>query len=62
MYGRAFVDIAPVMDKAWAAKSGLGWIGKNSNLINKDNGSFYFLAELIIDLEIEPDSPTADHW
>ena len=59
--GRTFVDIAPVMDKAWAAKSGLGWIGKNSNLINKDNGSFYFLAELIIDLEIEPDSPTADH-
>ena len=61
VHGRTFVDIAPVMDKAWAAKSGLGWIGKNSNLINKDSGSFYFLAELIIDLEIEPDSPTADH-
>ena len=61
VYGRAFVDIAPVMDKAWAVKSGLGWLGKNSNLINKESGSFYFLAELIIDLEIEPDSPTADH-
>ena len=61
VYGRTFVDIAPVMDKAWAAKSGLGWIGKNSNLINKDNGSFYFLAELIIDLDIEPDSAAADH-
>jgi len=59
--GRAFVDIAPVMDKAWAAKSGLGWIGKNSNLINKGSGSFYFLAELIIDLEIESDNPTADY-
>ena len=59
--GRSFVDIAPVMDKAWAAKSGLGWIGKNANLINKKNGSFYFLAELIIDLELEPDKPTADH-
>ena len=61
VYGRTFVDIAPVMDKAWAAKSGLGWIGKNSNLINKGSGSFYFLAELIIDLEIEPDRPSADH-
>ena len=61
VHGRAFVDIAPVMDKAWAVKSGLGWIGKNSNLINRESGSFYFLAELIIDLEIEPDSPTADH-
>ena len=49
------------MDKAWAAKSGLGWIGKNSNLINKGSGSFYFLAELIIDLEIESDNPTADY-
>ena len=61
VHGRAFVDIAPVMDKAWAVKSGLGWIGKNSNLINRESGSFYFLAELIIDLEIEPDSPTVDH-
>ena len=61
VHGRTFVDIAPVMDKVWAAKSGLGWIGKNSNLINKGSGSFYFLAELIIDLEIEPDGPTADY-
>ena len=59
--GRTFVDIAPVMDKAWAAKSGLGWIGKNTNLINKGSGSFYFLAELIIDLEIESDNSTADY-
>lgn len=59
--GRSFVDIAPVMDKVWASKSGLGWIGKNANLINKGSGSFYFLAELIIDLEIDPDTPTTDH-
>ena len=51
--GRAFVDSAPVLDKAWAKKSGLGWIGKNSNLINKSSGSFYFIAELIIDLEYD---------
>ncbi|WP_230158675.1 tRNA epoxyqueuosine(34) reductase QueG [Flavobacterium sp. CECT 9288] len=59
--GRAFVDSAPVLDKAWAAKSGLGWIGKNSNLLTKKVGSFYFIAELIIDLELEYDSPTTDH-
>ena len=59
--GRAFVDSAPVLDKAWAAKSGLGWIGKNSNLITKQVGSFYFIAELIIDLELEYDYPTTDH-
>ncbi len=60
--GRAFVDSAPVLDKAWAQKSGMGWIGKNSNLINKQSGSFFFLAELIIDLELEYDiEPTADH-
>lgn len=60
--GRCFVDSAPVMDKAWAQKSGLGWRGKNSNLISKDAGSFFFLAELIIDLELAYDSPfTADH-
>lgn len=59
--GRAFVDSAPVMDKAWAAKSGLGWIGKNSNLINKGHGSFFFIAELIIDLELPPDEPVKDH-
>ncbi|HLG03211.1 MAG TPA: tRNA epoxyqueuosine(34) reductase QueG, partial [Bacteroidia bacterium] len=58
--GRAFVDSAPVMDKVWAKKSGLGWVGKNSNLINKDRGSFFFIAELILDIELEPDSPTGD--
>jgi epoxyqueuosine reductase len=59
--GRVFVDSAPVLDKAWAAKSGLGWIGKNSNLITKQVGSFYFIAELIIDLELECDFATTDH-
>lgn len=59
--GRAFVDSAPVMDKAWAAKSGLGWIGKNSNLINRQQGSFFFIAELIIDLELEHDGPLPDY-
>ena len=59
--GRAFVDSAPVMDKAWARKSGLGWIGKNSNLINKNNGSFFFIAELILDLELQSDSPIQDY-
>lgn len=59
--GRAFVDSAPVLDKAWAARSGLGWIGKNSNLLTKQVGSFYFIAELIVDLELEYDSPVTDH-
>ena len=59
--GRAFVDSAPVLDKAWAAKSGLGWVGKNSNLITQKVGSFYFIAELIIDLESDYDTPTTDH-
>lgn len=59
--GRAFVDSAPILDKAWAAKSGLGWIGKNSNLLTQQVGSFYFIAELIIDLELEYDHATTDH-
>ncbi|WP_281238023.1 tRNA epoxyqueuosine(34) reductase QueG [Flavobacterium praedii] len=59
--GRAFVDSAPVLDKAWAAKSGLGWIGKNSNLLSQKVGSFYFIAELIIDLDLEYDQATTDH-
>jgi epoxyqueuosine reductase len=59
--GRVFVDSAPVLDKAWAKKSGLGWIGKNANLINKGSGSFFFIAELIIDLELEYDSETGDY-
>jgi epoxyqueuosine reductase len=59
--GRAFVDSAPVLDKAWAKKSGLGWIGKNSNLINKSSGSFYFIAELIVDLDLEYDGAIKDY-
>jgi epoxyqueuosine reductase len=61
VHGRAFVDSAPILDKAWAAKSGLGWIGKNSNLLTQQVGSFYFIAELIIDLELEHDYATTDH-
>ena len=61
VHGRAFVDSAPVLDKAWAAKSGLGWIGKHSNLLTQQVGSFYFIAELIIDLDLEYDAPTTDH-
>lgn len=58
---RGFVDSAPVMDKAWAEKSGLGWIGKNANLINKTAGSYFFIGELIIDLELESDGPIKDY-
>lgn len=61
VHGRVFVDSAPVMERAWAKKSGLGWIGKNSLLLNKDAGSYFFLAELIIDLELEYDGPVKDH-
>ncbi|MBT8285891.1 MAG: tRNA epoxyqueuosine(34) reductase QueG [Flavobacteriaceae bacterium] len=61
VHGRAFVDSAPVLDKAWAAKSGLGWIGKHSNLLTQQVGSFYFIAELIVDLELEYDHPVTDH-
>ncbi len=61
IHGRAFVDSAPVMDKAWAKKSGLGWIGKNSNLIHPKEGSFFFIAELIVDIEITPDGPIKDY-
>ena len=59
--GRAYVDSAPVMDRAWAKKSGLGWIGKSSNLIHPKAGSFFFIAELIIDLELVPDGPMKDY-
>lgn len=59
--GRAFVDSAPVLDKAWAAKSGLGWVGKHSNLLTQKTGSFYFIAELILDLDLLYDTPTTDH-
>lgn len=59
--GRAFVDSAPVMDKAWAKKSGLGWLGKNTNLIHPKEGSFFFIAELILDLELNHDGPIKDY-
>jgi epoxyqueuosine reductase len=59
--GRAFVDSAPVMERAWAKKSGLGWIGKNSLLLNRGMGSFFFIAELILDLDLEYDGPVKDY-
>ncbi len=59
--GRVFVDSAPVLDKAWAAKSGLGWIGKNTNLIHPKEGSFFFIAEIICDLELPVDIPMSDY-
>ncbi|MCE7056320.1 tRNA epoxyqueuosine(34) reductase QueG [Algoriphagus sp. AGSA1] len=60
--GRGFVDSAPVMERQWAQKSGLGWLGKNSLLLNREMGSFFFLAELIIDLEATPDTPLAKDY
>ena len=60
--GRGFVDSAPVLERSWATKSGLGWIGKNGNLINKQTGSFYFIATLITDLELEYDDPFAKDY
>ena len=59
--GRVFVDSAPVLDKAWAARSGLGWIGKHSNLINQNLGSFFFIGELIIDVDLDTDDPVEDY-
>ena len=61
VHGRAFVDSAPILEKAWAAKSGIGWVGKNSNLITKQVGSFYFLAELIVNLDLDYDTIESDH-
>jgi epoxyqueuosine reductase len=58
--GRVFVDSAPVLDRAWAKRSGLGWIGKNSNLINTRAGSFFFIAELILDIDLGQDPPIGD--
>ncbi len=58
--GRIFVDSAPVMEKAWAAKSGLGWIGKNTNLISQEHGSFLFIGEIILDSELDYDAPVQD--
>lgn len=59
--GRAFVDSAPVMERAWAQRSGVGWVGKNSLLLNRSAGSYFFLAELIVDIELEVDSPVKDY-
>lgn len=59
--GRGFVDSAPVLDRAWARESGIGWVGKNGMLITRQHGSEFFLAELIIDLELEYDSPIKDY-
>lgn len=59
--GRVFVDSAPVHERAWASKSGLGWIGKNTLLINKESGSYFFLAEIILDLKLESDGPIKDY-
>jgi epoxyqueuosine reductase len=59
--GRTFVDSAPILERAWAKRSGLGWIGKNTNLINQKSGSFYFLCEAILDVELDYDSPVTDH-
>ena len=59
--GRVFVDSAPVLERVWAAKSGLGWIGKNSLLLSKKMGSYFFTAEMMLDIEFEYDVPVADH-
>jgi epoxyqueuosine reductase len=59
--GRVFVDSAPVMERTWARRAGIGWVGKNSLLLNRSMGSFFFLAELIIDLELEYDGPIKDY-
>lgn len=59
--GRFFVDSAPVLDKAWAVRSGLGWMGKNSNILNKDIGSFFFIGEMILDVEFNYSTQTTDH-
>lgn len=61
MGGRVFVDSAPVMDKAWARRSGLGWVGKHTNLLNRDLGSYFFIGEMIVDVELEPDGPVPDY-
>jgi len=62
IHGRGFVDSAPVLERSWAQKSGLGWIGKNGNLINKGSGSFFFIATIITDLDLEPDDVFAKDY
>jgi epoxyqueuosine reductase len=59
--GRCFVDSAPVLERAWAQKSGIGWVGKNTNILTKRQGSYFFLAEIILDVELTPDSPVKDY-
>ncbi len=61
IHGRAFVDSAPVMDKAWARRSGLGWMGKHSNLLTRSMGSYFFIGELIVDIPLIPDGPIPDY-
>jgi len=61
-HGRGFVDSAPVLERTWAQRSGLGWVGKNGNLINKEIGSFFFIATLITDLDLEADEPFAKDY
>jgi epoxyqueuosine reductase len=60
--GRGFVDSAPVLERSWAVRSGLGWVGKNGNLLNKQAGSFFFIATLIVDIELEYDAPFAGDY
>ena len=59
--GRVFVDSAPILEKAWAAKNGSGWLGKNGNLIRPREGSFFFICEMLLDVELESDGPATDH-
>ncbi|MDG5765835.1 tRNA epoxyqueuosine(34) reductase QueG [Balneolales bacterium ANBcel1] len=59
--GRVFVDTAPVLDKAWAVESGIGWLGKHTNVLNRHQGSWFFLGEMILDVEFDYDAPVADH-
>jgi epoxyqueuosine reductase len=61
-HGRGFVDSAPVLERTWAQRSGLGWVAKNGNLINKQMGSFFFIATLITDLDLQPDEPFAKDY
>ena len=58
---RSFVDSAPVLEKAWAKRSGLGWVGKHTNVIRQGVGSYFFLCEIIVDLDLAPDAPVTDH-
>ncbi|MFM7628638.1 MAG: tRNA epoxyqueuosine(34) reductase QueG, partial [Algoriphagus sp.] len=62
IHGRSFVDSAPILERQWAQRAGLGWIGKNSLLLHRELGSFFFLAELVIDLEVTPDLPVAKDY